>query len=244
MPPKRQPPPSTPPSSKKQMKKSTIAQTSIDSFFASPSKPKFNGTPKKRHRSVISFIDSDDEQCQRENPVNGDEELARKLATDWAAGDAERVGKGKDRAASHEPDGEEDDILAINAAYPDAPGVNDSSSSNHQFPPVKYEQKPSLERDVKPLASIFSKQNTPPPSETKPNNQSPVTSSNASAIIATPAEAVDVINFDVDAFLFHPSEVDVSKWPKGRLPYSVLVGVYVQVSSTRSRLTIVRVLTK
>ena len=64
------------------------------------------------------------------------------------------------------------------------------------------------------------------------------------AISSTSAEAVEPIDFDTDAFLFRPSLIDVSAWPKGRLPYSVLVGVYVQVSSTRSRLTIVRVLTK
>ena len=64
------------------------------------------------------------------------------------------------------------------------------------------------------------------------------------AISSTSTDAVEPIDFDVDAFTFRPEEVDVSKWPKGRLPYSVLVGVYVQVSSTRSRLMIVRVLTK
>ena len=64
------------------------------------------------------------------------------------------------------------------------------------------------------------------------------------AITSTFTEAVEPIDFDVDGFTFRPEEVDVSKWPKGRLPYSVLVGVYVQVSSTRSRLLIVRVLTK
>lgn len=57
-------------------------------------------------------------------------------------------------------------------------------------------------------------------------------------------EPAPTIDFDVDSLKFRPEDVDVSKWPKGRLPYSVLVGVYVQVASTRSRLTIVRVLTK
>ncbi|EIW68887.1 hypothetical protein TREMEDRAFT_31295 [Tremella mesenterica DSM 1558] len=62
-------------------------------------------------------------------------------------------------------------------------------------------------------------------------------------ITSAAVEPVEPIDFDVDQFLFRPEEVNVSNWPKGRLPYSVLVGVYVQVSSTRSRLLIVRVLT-
>ncbi|ORX36503.1 ATP-dependent DNA ligase [Kockovaella imperatae] len=61
------------------------------------------------------------------------------------------------------------------------------------------------------------------------------------------AESTEPLDFDLDPFTFKPLEVDLSGWPgrpgARRLPYSVLVGVYVQVSSTRSRLKIVRVLT-
>lgn len=52
------------------------------------------------------------------------------------------------------------------------------------------------------------------------------------------------IDFDRDPFTFDPSRVIATSWPKGRLPYSILVSVYVQLSSTKSRLAIVRILTK
>ncbi|OWZ72366.1 hypothetical protein AYX14_02217 [Cryptococcus neoformans] len=51
------------------------------------------------------------------------------------------------------------------------------------------------------------------------------------------------IDFDRDPFTFDPSRVIATSWPKGRLPYSILVSVYVQLSSTKSRLAIVRILT-
>lgn len=52
------------------------------------------------------------------------------------------------------------------------------------------------------------------------------------------------IDWDVDSLVFRPESVDIRKWPAGRLPYEVLVGVYVQVGATRSRLAIVRIITK
>lgn len=52
------------------------------------------------------------------------------------------------------------------------------------------------------------------------------------------------VNWDVDSLIFRPEHVDIRKWPGGRLPYEVLVGVYVQVGATRSRLAIVRIITK
>lgn len=59
-----------------------------------------------------------------------------------------------------------------------------------------------------------------------------------------PQAAVEPIDFDTDDLLFRPDDIDISAWPNGKLPYAVLVGVYVQVAATRSRLLIVRVLTK
>lgn len=57
-------------------------------------------------------------------------------------------------------------------------------------------------------------------------------------------DSVQNIDFDRDPFAFDPSRVIATSWPKGRLPYSILVSVYVQLSSTKSRLAIVRILTK
>ncbi|KGB75504.1 DNA ligase 1 [Cryptococcus deuterogattii R265] len=56
-------------------------------------------------------------------------------------------------------------------------------------------------------------------------------------------DLAEKIDFDHDPFTFDPSQIAATSWPKGRLPYSILVGVYVQVSSTKSRLAIIRILT-
>lgn len=57
-------------------------------------------------------------------------------------------------------------------------------------------------------------------------------------------DLAEKIDFDHDPFTFDPSQIAATSWPKGRLPYSILVNVYVQVSSTKSRLAIIRILTK
>ena len=241
MPPKRQARLSPSLSSNNKAKKTKPAQSSIDSFFSSPTKPKQANSAAKRERSVINFVDSDEETLGHSLQVNGDEALAHKLASEWSDASHNRVDKGKARAPSPIPD-ERDDIVAVNGTQ-SVPGVNGSSSSINRLPSVKVEKQASPNKDVKP-ASVIARPKTPSPPDTKPSIQSPSTPSKSSAITSISAEPVDPVDFDVDSFLFQPSEVDVSKWPKGRLPYSVLVGVYVQVSSTRSRLIIVRVLTK
>ncbi|WWC68734.1 uncharacterized protein I206_102668 [Kwoniella pini CBS 10737] len=240
MAPKRQAKPSTPPP-KKKAKKGVQGQqqTSIANFFASPSKPKPRTNGVKRNDTIISVEDSDEDFPQEvKSQENVDESLARKLAAEW-----EKVDKGKGRAT---PDDEEnsDVVLSVEPPYSEAEGVNGSCSSKRQLPPIKAEQ--TSEQESKPIATIFSKPipRTPPPLDDKADIKPMLISpSKPQNITTASADAVEPINFDTDAFLFRPSEIDTSKWPKGRLPYSILVGVYVQVSSTRSRLLIVRVLT-
>ncbi|OCF32387.1 DNA ligase 1 [Kwoniella heveanensis BCC8398] len=261
MAPKRQARPSTPPP-KKKVKKVHQTQPSIQSFFASPSKANkhTNGVKTDNVKAVISIDDSDDDD---DAPVSVKDE-PRRLEEQLRAV-AVKVDKGKGRAAdtSSLEEEEDDEIVPLNPPYSAAPGINGSCSSTHRLPPVKHEpastvkneftedveatSKPSTE--TKPIAALFAprKLRTPSPplqpavkNEKKPLLISP---SKPATITSVSAEPVEPINFDTDAFLFRPVEIDTSKWPKGRLPYSILVGVYVQVSSTRSRLTIVRVLT-
>ncbi|WVW80034.1 hypothetical protein I302_102007 [Kwoniella bestiolae CBS 10118] len=262
MAPKRQARPSTPPPKKKAKKGGQIQQTSISNFFTSPSKPRpaaANG--HKRNDTVISIDDSDDDlPTEVKSQESGDELLARKLAAEWDQEDTEnnkKVDKGKGRATPtvEEEEEEEDEIVPVDPPYSEATGVNGSCSSKHQLPPITDDiSKVKAEKKSKPIASIFASRQTkahprtPSPPlkalknevDTKPVLFSP---SKSATITSVSADPVDPIDFDTDAFLFRPSEVDTSKWPKGRLPYSILVGVYVQVSSTRSRLLIVRVLT-
>lgn len=243
MPPKKRA--ATPPS-RKHVKKNKQAQVSIDTFFSSPTKPKSKVT---RETSVIDIADSEDEV---EDNKASDEKLARRLDQQWADEDRKST-KGKEKAKEEEVIALEDEEES--PAVEERPmGVNGSSSSRSRTPklssPVKHEVSEDKKELLpttpnKPLASIFAKpspntNNKPgiPQSPSKPKQEGPTT------ITSVSADSVDPIDFDVDQFLFRPAEVDTSKWPKGRLPYSVLVGVYVQVSSTRSRLLIVRVLTK
>lgn len=73
----------------------------------------------------------------------------------------------------------------------------------------------------------------------------PSSSSKALPVIsATANTTAPVLDFDTDPFLFRPETVDTSGWPGGRLPYEVLVGIYLQVGGTRSRLAIVRIISK
>jgi len=262
MPPKRQKQVTPPPNGKKRKVKAKTAQSSIDTFFTSPSKPKPTGAKREREQSVISIGDSDDEDAgdSTTKQVNGtsresDEAMAKRLAAEWATAEQPKSplkDKGKGRAPSVDEESE-DGIVAVDAPSTKAPGINGSSSSSHRLPPAV---PPSLSpKKVKPIADVkaetkvhpmFARRPTTPPKSTPhPDDITPiVTPTRGGTITSTTAEPVEAIDFDADAFLFRPEDVDTSKWPKGRLPYSILVGVYVQVSSTRSRLLIVRVLTK
>jgi hypothetical protein len=88
--------------------------------------------------------------------------------------------------------------------------------------------------DIKPTAAFFKAggANASGPSSTNTMKAVPVN-------MTAPA-----LDFDTDPFLFRPEDIDISHWPGGRLPYEVLVGVYLQVGGTRSRLAIVRILSK
>ncbi|WVR03929.1 hypothetical protein IAU60_000928 [Kwoniella sp. DSM 27419] len=266
MAPKRQARPSTPPPKKKAKKAGQTAQSSIDSFFTSPSKPKpagksagggkSNGSQlgSQRNSSVISIVDSDDDSPR----ILPDQDDEIKTIPTYAAGEPAQVDKGKGRATP-EPQrvvgDDEDDVVSVDPPYSDPPGINGSCSSNHRLAPSRAAANgdKAHKSGSKPLAPMFAPKpvpRTPSPRRSSPPDDKadvkptlPTTPVKSTTITSVSAEPVEPIDFDTDAFLFRPSDVDTSKWPKGRLPYSILVGVYVQVSSTRSRLTIVRVLT-
>ena len=230
MPPKRKA--ATPPP--KKSTKSKAGQTSIDNFFASPSKPK---SEKKRSTSVISFVDSDDELPAQDGITGGDDEkVARELQQKF---DTEQIptspDKGKAKQVVLEEDDEDGIEIVKEEVHVKKEGINGSSSSkvHPMFAPPS-----DVKTPTKPKNGLEATVKAEPGTVNGSENGSPA------KITTSSAEAVDPIDFDVDQFLFRPAEIDISKWPKGRLPYSVLVGVYVQVSSTRSRLLIVRVLTK
>lgn len=217
---------------KKAKGKGKAVQASLTTFL-SPSKR------AKRETSVVVLSDSDDDvieivetkveakdvkqKTQEPIPVETDEEMARRLAAEWAA-EAEEP-----PSPSQEKEGKPVDVK------PDT------------TPDVKEEVEPPL----KPVHPLFAKPT--PASPSKPvkaepgsvfNNVKKETIAGPSRPRAGPAQPVDPVDFDMDSLLFDPSSVDTSGWPGGRLPYSILVGVYCQVAGTRSRIIIVRVLTK
>lgn len=267
MPPKRKSAPSTP-VSKQSKSKSKKGQTSIDTFFASPSKAA--STTVKRDTSVISIQDSDsdsdiniakkprvDTETKAKTGARGgengngvgtkgedvsvgkDEELARSLQVQY-----DKEDKGKGRATPPVEDEEDGFEIVKEEVHVKKEGINGSSSSkvhsmftssrNNGNPPIKTEGNASTRTKSTVKDENGAGTGTGSPSDTPTSKE----------ITSTSAETVEAIDFDVDQFIFRPAEIDISKWPKGRLPYSVLVGVYVQVSSTQSRLLIVRVLTK
>lgn len=236
MPPKRKA--VTPPPKKSVKSKSKPAQTSIDNFFASPSKTK-NGAEKKRSISVISFIDSDDELPPQPQGIQlsggDDEKVARELQERFDTENVVSPDKGKGREVIEEDEEDGDGIEIIKEEiHVKKEGINGSSSSKVHPMFAASIKTPTKPKTTTPTTTVKAE-----PGSTNGNG-----TGSPAKITTSSAEAVDPIDFDVDQYLFRPSQVDVSKWPKGRLPYSVLVGVYVQVSSTRSRLLIVRVLTK
>lgn len=167
---------------------------------------------------------------------------------------AEPKGKGKakeyDRArdAEVEVNGEGDEALARRLAeeWAQEDAAKEELVELEASAPVP---RPSTPPRIHPL---FAKPEAPttPKVEAKPQlsgspaKAGPSAPRSPATFASRPHAAVSVVDFDTDDLLFRPDEVDISAWPGGRLPYAVLVGVYVQVAATRSRLTIVRVLTK
>lgn len=117
-------------------------------------------------------------------------------------------------------------MLKLTAPLNPSPSKSQRTHDLLQAGKIKSEAK----GDIKPIAPIFGG-----PSSSKAGPVISATAANTTA---------PVLDFDTDPFLFRPENVDTSHWPGGRLPYEVLVGVYLQVGGTRSRLAIVRMISK
>jgi hypothetical protein len=209
-----------------------------------------------------------------ESAAESDEAMARRLAAEWDAEDSGGVGavkgavegeiqaevevevKAEDgRAGGSRGNGierpkrkgkgkatmEDEQPIDISQDVIDVADKNEDEDDEPVKPKIKSEPKP-----VHPLFQVSQSVDRPSiPTSSSPHPAGP--SKPKTTVFGTktaPKEAVPPIDFDSDALLFRPASVDTTLWPDGRLPYSVLVGVYVQVAATRSRLTIVRVLTK
>lgn len=178
----------------------------------------------------VVAVDDDEVEVVEVTKAESDGALARRLAAEWAAED----GPGQKKADIPEAkDGKDESKLEPADIKPATkPDAKPNTTARKLHPMFARAQEAGPSRPREKPAQLGSKPDIDRPKDRKPT------------LTATRAQRVEPIDFDSDSLLFRPKAVDISLWPAGRLPYSVLVGVYAQVAGTRSRLTIVRVLTK
>jgi hypothetical protein len=153
----------------------------------------------------------------------------------------------------------------------DKSGTNEET---HRCNSISPERKPDVSvfhdstrsNNKAPIADIFLKPSgrvkQEPATLNQLNHTSTVLASSSTSIKAEPSSYValhdlsssaklevadaQTLDFDVDILTFRPevAAMRMKPWPSGRLPYEMLVGVYVAVGGTRSRLAIIRILTK
>lgn len=180
---------------------------------------------------TVEIRDAKEETAGKDG--ESDEALAHRLAAEWAAEDA--TGPASQAQAKEEVnEAEEVKDVKIEEGKEDKAAKVEVGAS----PPAKPNIHPLFAR-----ATEAGPSRSPSTAATK-QTDSPRKETRKATLAVSRTLPVEPIDFDVDSLLFRPASVDISAWPQGRLPYSVLVGVYVQVSATRSRLLIVRILTK
>ncbi len=204
--------------------KSPAKQRTIASFFSPPA---------KRKAEVIEVSDSDDDVVlvEKRPRVNG------RTGEDKGKGKAAVV----DEVAEEKQETDEELARRLAAEW-EAEDISREVKDEAEAE-AKHPQPPSPPR-LHPMFARAQEAGPSRPREMQPGSSEPKVKERKPTLTATRPQPVDPIDFDSDSLLFRPAAVDISRWPAGRLPYSVIVGVYVQVAGTRSRLTIVRVLTK
>ncbi|BEI89860.1 uncharacterized protein CcaverHIS019_0212220 [Cutaneotrichosporon cavernicola] len=228
----------------KQQPKSPAKQRTIASFFS---------PPQKRKAEVIEVSDSDDDVVvvdvvePHKKPRLGNGRAAIEEVPARQNGSSNHPVENVDEAD------ESDEAMARRLAAEweeeDRPSQEIKVATDKPDKPIAtLEVKTDLLKSPKQLHPMFARAqeagpSRPRESKARPEPEMKVKTERKPTITAARPQPVDPIDFDTDSLLFRPAEVDISRWPAGRLPYSVLVGVYVQVAGTRSRLTIVRVLT-
>jgi DNA ligase-1 len=117
-------------------------------------------------------------------------------------------------------------------------------ASTSKLPPITTAKRPKpVTAPVKqPILS------TPPPltSTPRPSPGKPTASFFASpgSIVASSSAARADVSLDTSIFFFDPlTAIDNSSWPAGRLPYSFVVAAFDMIASTKSRLSIVQIMT-
>lgn len=183
-----------------------------------------------------------------------DGKLARRLAREegWDA-DGDGTGKDLSQTSNAQASGEGQ---AVNNGHRISP-MQEATPSIHTFPKAKppianmfLPASQRAKREPTPGAEVDIKPATTPLKSVQPEPVAYVSLHDLSA--AKPEPDTDdsaqhqQLDFDVDILMFRPEVAAkrIKPWPGGRLPYEVLVQVYMAVGGTRSRLAIVRMLTK
>ncbi|WVQ74491.1 hypothetical protein IAR50_004092 [Cryptococcus sp. DSM 104548] len=175
--------------------------------------PSKTGASKPNDSEIITIDDSDDDT----SPVPPTKKLA-------AAKELSR----KQAASSSKPKSED--------TQPER--VSDKISSSNEPINLLGDE----DEEIKPFAESSRRTHPSNPSASVPKKKTPAFPK-TTVVASENGDTVHPLEFDSDPFTFLPSSIDTTHWPKGRLPYSILVGVYVQVSGTRSRLAIIRIIT-
>lgn len=195
-------------------------QASLSSFF-SPPKPPAESTSRSLEDSDAAFA----RDLAKRDGIDLDalrkEEKARELTR-----------KKRKVVITKQEDSDSDDMIIMESI----PTSNLPEASTSKLPIVT----PSIKLEVT--------RTSPPPKSIAAasgfflKSRSPASTSTASNV--NPAPSILSKSPDTPLYSFNPKlDVNTSNWPKGRVPYAFLTEAFVLISGTKSRLTIVRVLT-
>lgn len=196
-------------------------QASLSSFF-SPPKPIVAGSTSR------SFADADAAFAR---------DLAKREGIDLGAlrkdGKAREMTRKKGKVvATKQEDSDSDDVIIMESVPTSK--VPEASTSKLPAPTssVKLEVSPPPKPTIAALGFFLKSRSAASSSTTSSSS----TVNTASSILSK--------SLDTPLYSFNPKlDVNTSNWPKGRVPYAFLTEAFVLISGTKSRLTIVRVLT-
>lgn len=202
----------------KRRKKNTAPQQSrnLDFFFGKQRQPAAAATPPPKP--------------DFESTTEGltDEELAQKLAGEWAKEDRAVPPESRDKEGGSKPG-------IGKRRRSSSPAIPSDNTAKPTIVDERAERKDDPERTKAP-------ENTP--DEEKQTVTIPPTPRKIAVSIEAALESdilTEEMPFDKDPLLFDPDACEsiVEKWPAGKAPYMLLTRAFVLVNSTRSRIKIV-----
>jgi hypothetical protein len=210
---------------------------------------------KKPKQQALSFVSSSASKPDRATQEEDDARFARELADregilgalEWDEKRREKLNdkgmsKGKGTASEPKAEPEVDDSGSDDCIIVEEPKQpNTTTASGKAIFASADLQKPSPTSKPKRPSTPGQPRTTSASPGTKPTTFSFF--SPAQPVASTIATS-SFKSLDTPVYAFNPkTDVDTSRWPSSRLPYSYLTSAFVLISSTKRRLTILRVLT-